>query len=647
MHDLVGGRYELLEELGRGGFGTVSLAREPSAPDTLWALKEIDFSDMGAAECNALHQFFDREQKILSWLNHTAIAQRREVIIDGARLYLVMEYVEGADLQRVVSANFGLISPGAAVGLVEHICEILFYLHSQKPYPIVFRDLKPSNLMLTTTGVVKLIDFGIARMYRPVTEAVPEEEETGDLPNTSEMLATLGASQVLGGARARKAAAAAAQATTEEVAESVREPRAIPAPAYSGPGATEYLGTLPTSTPPPQAVVKPAAQAPTEWLGIAGLGKSEAPRPQEPPPVPPGVTENLGTRSEGILSAREGPRPDLPLEAPPSLPSVPKPSARHSGPAPTEFLGTLPGTAPRHTGPAPTEYLGTRPGLPSTPAAPGSRGPVAPGSAEGPGATEWLGTVPAGPAPTEWLGTASSQPSAAPPRQQQAMAAPPRAAKAPPPKQNDSLCLGTPGYAAPEQYPGSGLQPDPRADIYALGVILYQLLSQQNPAGLEVPLPPIRRFNSSVHPDLEQIIARATAPDRDQRYSSVKMFSKALADFRQAKLLLSPEGVNRELKELAGHYRPPVRAKPMDDLLKEIKTAKHDATRVGTRFDAMKQTNKKKLRTYQRAAAGAGAAGFVLLMALLLVPATRLPVLALGAAGGAWVYQRRKRRKRR
>ncbi len=629
MHDLVGGRYELLEELGRGGFGTVSLAREPSAPDTLWALKEIDFSDMGAAECNALHQFFDREQKILSWLNHTAIAQRREVIIDGARLYLVMEYVEGADLQRVVSANFGLISPGAAVGLVEHICEILFYLHSQKPYPIVFRDLKPSNLMLTTTGVVKLIDFGIARMYRPVSEQLPEEPDEADLPNTSEMLATLGASQVLGGARARKAAAQAAEAAAP-----VSEPRPVPAPSYSGPGVTEYLGTLPTSSPPPQAAAKPAAQAPTEWLGIAGLGKSEAPPPPAPPP---GVTENLGTRSDGLLSGREGNRPEVPLEAPPSLP---RPNPRHSGPAPTEFLGTLPGSAPQHSGPAPTEYLGTRPGLPTAP-------PAAPARPEGPGATEWLGTVPEGPAPTEWLGTASPQATAGAPRSQQSMPAPPRAPKAAPPKQNDSLCLGTPGYAAPEQYPGSGLQPDPRADIYALGVILYQLLSQQNPAALEVPLPPIRRFNSSVHPDLEQIIARATAPDRDQRYSSVKMFSKALADFRQAKLLLSPEGVNRELKELAGHYRPPVRAKPMGDLLLEIKQAKHDGTRVGTRFDAMKQTNKKTLRNYKKAAAGAGVAGLVLLLALMLIPELRLPVLALSAAGGAWLYQRRKRRKRR
>jgi serine/threonine protein kinase len=228
------------------------------------------------------------------------------------------------------------------------------------------------------------------------------------------------------------------------------------------------------------------------------------------------------------------------------------------------------------------------------------------------------------------------------------MPEPPRAPKAPPRQQHDSLCLGTPGYAAPEQYPGSGLQPDPRADIYALGVILYQLLSQQNPAGLEVPLPPIRRFNTSVHPDLEQIIAKATAPDREQRYSSVKMFAKALAEFRQAKLLLSAEGVNRELKELASHYRPPVRAKAMGDLLKEVSAAKHDSTRVGTRFDAMKKTNTTSLRKTKKVAAGMGAAGVVLFLALLLVPGLRLPVLAVGAAGGAWYYNKRqKRRKRR
>lgn len=284
---VIGGRYEVLGELGQGGFGKVLLAREGGRQ---WALKKLELG-MTAD----LRSFLDQEQKILSWLSHPGIVTRRELVGD----YLVMEYVPGSSLDKLLRERVRPLAPEAVVFLAEQVCEILSYLHAQKPQPIIFRDLKPANLMVTPDGTVKLIDFGIARLYDPEARVPARLTLPGGAEDATEVL----------------------QAVNRET-----------------------------------SVV---------------LGRCQ-----------------------------------------------------------------------------------------------------------------------------------------------------------------DTTCMGTPGYAAPEQYPGSGMQSDPRADIYALGVIMHTLLSGESAAGKPVPLVALRRLNAEVPPALEHIVARAVRPDRERRWSSARILGQALAGLK-------------------------------------------------------------------------------------------------------------------
>ncbi|MEW6278707.1 MAG: serine/threonine-protein kinase, partial [Candidatus Eremiobacterota bacterium] len=195
---VVGGRYQLGREIGRGGFGRVYLARDLRHPEQRLAVKELAL-DLGApAQAEQVLSFFDQEQKILSWLSHPAIVRRQEAIAEGNTVYLVMEYVDGVTLEDILRRYPDPLPQGLAVSIGEQVAEILAYLHSQKPHPIIFRDMKPSNLIVTTTGQLKLIDFGIARLYNrdaPPPVATPAPDGAQD---ATTVLNTPGATLVLG-----------------------------------------------------------------------------------------------------------------------------------------------------------------------------------------------------------------------------------------------------------------------------------------------------------------------------------------------------------------------------------------------------------------------------------------------------------------
>lgn len=290
---ILAGRYRLDAILGQGGFGMVYRAEDVQRPGTFWAVKELNLSFASPDEAQEARGMLEREQKILSWLSHPGIVVRREVLADGNTVYLVMELVEGEDLDSVLARHPYSIHQSAVVELADQVLDVLVYLHSQKPYPIIFRDLKPSNLILTKSGRVKVIDFGIARLYDPRSHT------------TSSSL-------------------------------SLKRPTPS-APAY--------------------------------------------------------VTRHLGRVA-------------------------------------------------------------------------------------------------------------------------------------------DTVCMGTPGYAAPEQYPGSGTQTDGRADIYALGVLMHQLLTRLDPGTLGIPLPPIRDTLAELDGDLEAIILKATSVDRSHRFPSAMAFRNALRNLR-------------------------------------------------------------------------------------------------------------------
>jgi eukaryotic-like serine/threonine-protein kinase len=158
-------RYKILGILGGGGMGTVYQARDLNFPDVrkLVAVKEM----LNPTTDPALHastlKTFQREANILATLNHPAIPKIFDFFDQNDRVYLVMEYINGRDLETLLSQTKELPIDKIIEWSID-LCDVVEYLHTQ-PKPIVFRDMKPSNIMVDQFGKIRLIDFGIAKIF--------------------------------------------------------------------------------------------------------------------------------------------------------------------------------------------------------------------------------------------------------------------------------------------------------------------------------------------------------------------------------------------------------------------------------------------------------------------------------------------------
>jgi eukaryotic-like serine/threonine-protein kinase len=158
-------RYKVLGVIGGGGMGTVYQARDLNFPDVrkLVAVKEM----LNPTTDPALHastlKTFQREANILATLNHPAIPKIFDFFDQNDRVYLVMEYINGHDLETLLSKTKELPIEKIIEWSID-LCDVVEYLHTQ-PKPIVFRDLKPSNIMVDQFGKIRLIDFGIAKIF--------------------------------------------------------------------------------------------------------------------------------------------------------------------------------------------------------------------------------------------------------------------------------------------------------------------------------------------------------------------------------------------------------------------------------------------------------------------------------------------------
>ena len=158
-------RYRVVSILGQGGMGAVYLAEDQYLFGKRWALKEfVDTFSNPVDRANAIKQF-EQEARILVSLSHTNLPHVADYFTEGGRQYLVMEYVDGDPLATLLQASKGGLSEAQVIDWAAQLCDVLAYLHSQKPQPIIFRDLKPANIMLARSGQIKLIDFGIARLF--------------------------------------------------------------------------------------------------------------------------------------------------------------------------------------------------------------------------------------------------------------------------------------------------------------------------------------------------------------------------------------------------------------------------------------------------------------------------------------------------
>lgn len=162
---LLGDRYEIEEIVGRGGMGTVYRARDRRL-DTQVAVKEMRESHGEDETRESAVRQFEREAKLLAQLSHPHLPKVTDYFVHGERWYLIMEYVQGTTLDRLIREAAPEALPlDSVLKWGAQIADVLDYLHKQDP-PIVFRDVKPANVMVQDSGDVKLIDFGIARRFQ-------------------------------------------------------------------------------------------------------------------------------------------------------------------------------------------------------------------------------------------------------------------------------------------------------------------------------------------------------------------------------------------------------------------------------------------------------------------------------------------------
>jgi serine/threonine-protein kinase len=165
-------RYLIVKRVGGGGMGSVYQARDKRLADRLCAVKEMIelFADQNQ-RAKAVEDF-KREAEVLAQLEHPSIPTVFDYFIEGGRYYLVMRWIGGGDLAEQMRVRGGKVDEMTIVRWAIQICDVLHYIHSQSP-PIIYRDLKPANLMLDDrTSRVMLVDFGIARIVRPTEKGV-------------------------------------------------------------------------------------------------------------------------------------------------------------------------------------------------------------------------------------------------------------------------------------------------------------------------------------------------------------------------------------------------------------------------------------------------------------------------------------------
>jgi predicted Ser/Thr protein kinase/TolA-binding protein len=150
------GRYEILEEIGRGAMGVVFKGRDPLIGRDV-AVKTIA---NGVAESIDLRERFYREAKAAGVLQHPNIVTIYEMAESGGTPFIAMEYLEGESLEKLIARKAPLPLP-TKVGYVVQACRALEFAHRRG---VIHRDVKPANIMVTRDGVVKVVDFGIARL---------------------------------------------------------------------------------------------------------------------------------------------------------------------------------------------------------------------------------------------------------------------------------------------------------------------------------------------------------------------------------------------------------------------------------------------------------------------------------------------------
>lgn len=164
VHFVLQKRYEVVSHLGQGGMGTVYMARDMRLANRYCVVKKLRDDFFREEDKQKALEFFKREADVLSPLKHQNIVSILDTFEEDENYYLVMEYVEGENLHQMLNQRGEPFPEEQVLQWAIQIADVLHFLHSNEP-KVIYRDLKPSNVMIDTKDRVKLVDFGIARPY--------------------------------------------------------------------------------------------------------------------------------------------------------------------------------------------------------------------------------------------------------------------------------------------------------------------------------------------------------------------------------------------------------------------------------------------------------------------------------------------------
>lgn len=162
---IINNKYLVLEKLGKGGMGQVYLCKSLSVGN-LWAVKYIPYSSYNIS-------YTGIEESILKKLNHIYLPRIVDVFYEQGGVYIVESYIEGVPLDKKMEKE-GPFVEETVVEWGKQLCEALKYLHNLKPNPVIYRDMKPSNVIVSNANVAILIDFGISKEYRGEEDGQPD-----------------------------------------------------------------------------------------------------------------------------------------------------------------------------------------------------------------------------------------------------------------------------------------------------------------------------------------------------------------------------------------------------------------------------------------------------------------------------------------
>ena len=162
-------RYLVLGVLGTGGMSSVYKGRDLHFPNVtkLVAIKEMINMAADPTMYEMVVRNFEREADLLATLSHPAIPRIYDYFTQDSSSYLIMEFIEGKDLEAMLREREDPQPESQVLSWAIELCDVLTYLHNHQPQPVIFRDMKPSNIMIDHHAHIRLIDFGIARVFQP------------------------------------------------------------------------------------------------------------------------------------------------------------------------------------------------------------------------------------------------------------------------------------------------------------------------------------------------------------------------------------------------------------------------------------------------------------------------------------------------